>query len=494
MRFIWLHNKNYIDWDALFTLTLSVILLICSAGLLLLPSIFYVYRIAFRTNDLITGDGDCLIFGNKPHNGVISTEYRQRLNKALVLYKQQSRTLILLGGFTTIGRLSEAKQGLEELKRLGLPETANVLLEESSLHTLENLRNARDLKPHQPILISNRYHLARCSIIAKSLNLPHRLCAAETQLTISISTLAKIIQEAFFIFWFNIGSNWALLTHNQRMLNRLNNILILLLINITYIPVIAADKTLWEFGIGLSGLMLPDYRGSDQYRYYALPFPYLIYRGKFFKSDRNGLRGTIFDNNWIEFNLSLGASLPVNSSKNRLRKNMPDLDPTIEIGPSINFKLWSNNNHNYRLDLRLPIRTAITVQNHFQNIGTTFSPHINLDIVNVADYPGWNLGMLLGPIFGSKRNHDYFYSVLPQYITSERFGYDAKAGYAGSQFTLALSKRYSQYWLGTFIRLDTLKSAVFLGSPLVEKDYSLAFGIGVVWVFSESDVSMDSPL
>jgi uncharacterized SAM-binding protein YcdF (DUF218 family) len=217
----YLFDSNYIDWDAIITLTLSVVLLIASGGLLLLPSLFYVYRIAKFTSDQITGDGNCLVFGNKSDDDIISVEYQQRLNKAFVLYQQKTRALILLGGFTIIGKPSEAKQGWEELKRLGLPKEANVLLEEKSLHTLENLRNARDLRPHLPILISNRYHLARCSLIANSLSLSHRLCAAEPQLIISTYTVIKLIQEAFFVFWFNTGRNWAILTHNQRMLNRL---------------------------------------------------------------------------------------------------------------------------------------------------------------------------------------------------------------------------------------------------------------------------------
>ena len=46
---------------------------------------------------------------------------------------------------------------------------------------------------------------------------------------------------------------------------------------------------LWEAGGGVSPIVVPDYRGSDQYRGYVLPFPHIVYRGeklKIFKLHR----------------------------------------------------------------------------------------------------------------------------------------------------------------------------------------------------------------
>jgi len=78
----------------------------------------------------------------------------------------------------------------------------------------------------------------------------------------------------------------------------------------------------------------------DQSSPYAIPFPYLVYRGTFLKADRNGIRGTFFDSDRIELSLSLSASLPVNSDDNRARQGMPDLQPTVEFGPSLDLTLW----------------------------------------------------------------------------------------------------------------------------------------------------------
>ena len=254
----------------------------------------------------------------------------------------------------------------------------------------------------------------------------------------------------------------------------------------------AAEKPLWELGAGIGALSLPDYRGSDQSSLYAIPFPYLIYRGEFLKADRNGIRGTLFGSDRIELNLSLGASLPVNSDDNRARQGMPDLQPTVEFGPSLNLNLWRTPDLRTRLDLRLPIRTAVTVKGGMNEVGWVFSPRLNLDIADVAGRPGWNMNVLAGPMVGSERNHDYFYSVAPQYATADRPAFDAKSGYAGSQFMMTLSKRYPKYWLGAFVRQDTLKGAVFADSPLVKREGYFAAGVGIAWILGESSTRVEA--
>ena len=255
---------------------------------------------------------------------------------------------------------------------------------------------------------------------------------------------------------------------------------------------LAAEKPLWELGVGISALSFPDYRGSDKSSLYAIPFPYLVYRGTFLKADRNGIRGTFFDSDRIELNLSVGASLPVNSDDNQARQGMPDLQPTVEIGPSLDLNLWRTDDRRYKLDLRLPVRAAVTIKEGVDNIGWGFSPRLNLDIIDVAGLAGWNLGLLAGPMIGSERNHEYFYSVAPQYATAERPAFDAKGGYAGSQFLMSMSKHYPKYWLGAFARWDSLKGAAFVDSPLVKREDYFAAGVGIAWILGESTTRVEA--
>jgi outer membrane scaffolding protein for murein synthesis (MipA/OmpV family) len=267
---------------------------------------------------------------------------------------------------------------------------------------------------------------------------------------------------------------------------RLSSIAMLLLAGLAAGQALAAEKPLWELGVGMSVLSFPDYRGSDESSFFAIPFPYVVYRGTFLKADKDGIRGSFFDNGRIDLNVSVGASVPVSSDENRARQGMPDLQPTVELGPSLDLTLWRTQDRRYTLDLRLPARAAFTVMGGMDYVGWEFSPRVVLDVSDFAGNAGLNLGLLAGPMYGSERSHDYFYSVAPQYANAGRPAFDAEAGYAGSQVLVSLSKRYPKYWLGAFVRWDSLNGAVFADSPLVRQESYFAAGVAIAWILEES--------
>jgi outer membrane scaffolding protein for murein synthesis (MipA/OmpV family) len=248
----------------------------------------------------------------------------------------------------------------------------------------------------------------------------------------------------------------------------------------------ARDEPLWEAGIGVAGVHFPDYRGSSHSRNYALPAPYLVYRGDFLKADRSGLRAMFFKSERFDVNVSLGASLPVHSNDNPARAGMPDLRPSIELGPSLAATLWRAEDARMKLDARIPLRAAMTIESHPRFIGGQVYPHLNLDVHNPAGFSGWNLGLAAGPIFTDRRYNRYFYDVAPQYATASRPAYTSSGGYGGMQFLMALSKRFPKFWVGGFARYDTLSGAVFESSPLVTSKRYMAGGIGISWIFGES--------
>src|SRR5438552_3185599 len=90
----------------------------------------------------------------------------------------------------------------------------------------------------------------------------------------------------------------------------------------------AAPRPLWELGLGGGALIFHDYRGADRMHVYPVPVPYLVYRGKFLRSDHNGLRGRLFDAERIQLNLSVNGTTPVRNDSSR--HGMPDLRPTVE--------------------------------------------------------------------------------------------------------------------------------------------------------------------
>jgi outer membrane scaffolding protein for murein synthesis (MipA/OmpV family) len=241
-----------------------------------------------------------------------------------------------------------------------------------------------------------------------------------------------------------------------------------------------ADQPLWEAGLGVGVLRLPHYRGSDQSHTWVLPVPYFVYRGEILRADREGARAVLVDAERLDVDLSLAATAPTRSEDNRARAGMPDLSPTVEFGPNVNYTLARGTQ--WKLQARVPVRAAFTLEAGPDMIGWLATPNINLDL----RAQGWNIGVLTGPIFGTRRMNGYFYDVAPQFATASRPAYRAPAGYAGWRLVSGVSRRLGDFWIGAFVAADSVRGARFEDSPLVRKRDTLAFGIAVSWVFAQS--------
>ncbi len=248
----------------------------------------------------------------------------------------------------------------------------------------------------------------------------------------------------------------------------------------------AEDVPLWEIGAGVAAFSFPAYRGSDQSSNFVMPVPHFTYHGDFLKADRHGLRGTFFDNDRLELTLSAALSPPASSDDIEARKGMQNLDATFEIGPQIDVTLWRSENRARFVKLLLPLRAAVTLDSRPRDIGLVFHPKLNMDVTDLPGMAGWNLGLLAGPLFGDRRQHDYFYGVRASEATASRPAHEARSGYAGMQYLASLSKRFPGYWVGGFVRYDNLSGAVFENSPLVRDKNYFAAGMAVTWILGES--------
>ncbi len=262
------------------------------------------------------------------------------------------------------------------------------------------------------------------------------------------------------------------------------------------LPVHAEERPLWELGIGPTGLYLPDYRGSDQGRSYVYPFPLIVYRGERFKSDREGIRGIVFQSDRVQLDFSFNATQPVDSGRNLARQGMPDLDPTIEVGPVLGVVLARDReiDYTYRLRLRLPLRAVIATDfRQVHSEGWVSNPHLNLDVRPAFLGGRWNIGLNLGPVFATQQYHQYFYGVASAFTTPGRSAYEARGGYSGTTFLASVSRHIGKVWIGAFLRYDLLAGATFDPSPLVRQNTALAAGIAIAWVFAESGIKVETP-
>lgn len=245
-------------------------------------------------------------------------------------------------------------------------------------------------------------------------------------------------------------------------------------------------KPKWELGAGFAGIDFPIYRGANERRSYLLPIPYIVYRGDTVQISRERVRGLIFRKDRLEMDISVNGSVPVKSRDSIARQGMPDLFPTLEIGPSLNAHVFYSEDRKTNFDIRMPLRSVTAADfQHSRNAGWLFQPQLNLDVHDIG-HSGLNLGLVGGVIFADKRYHGYFYDVAPQYATATRPAYTASGGYSGTQLIMALSKRHDDYWAGGFIKWDDLSGATFVNSPLVKSKQYFTFGFAVSWVLGRS--------
>jgi MipA family protein len=242
----------------------------------------------------------------------------------------------------------------------------------------------------------------------------------------------------------------------------------------------AEQRPLWELGVGAGGLRLPAYRGSDRAQGWLLPVPYFVYRGDIFKADRSGARALLVQTGRLDLDVSVSASAPADSDEDPARAGMPDLKATFEVGPKVNVNLARG--ADWKLDLRIPLRAVSTIESKPRHLGWTVAPVLNVD----SRWPGFDLGLQAGPLWGDRRLHRHYYGVDAAYANATRPAYTARGGYAGWQATAAVSRRAGRAWMGAYVRADSLAGAAFEDSPLVTARRSWAAGFVVVWVFAQS--------
>jgi outer membrane protein len=247
-------------------------------------------------------------------------------------------------------------------------------------------------------------------------------------------------------------------------------------------------KPVWELGVGAGVLYIPDYRGSNESRFYALPYPYVVYRGDIIKVDRQKISGQIFKTDRLLLDVSFYGSVPVDSDKNSARAGMEDLDPTFEVGPALDITILENREKGYSLKVDLPVRAVFSTD--FSSVtyeGWVVSPRLNFEKKDIIPSTGLLLGISVGPLFADRGYHDYYYTVEPGYATPWRPAYDAGGGYSGSTLTIGLSKNYKQLKFNTFVSADFLDGAVFDDSPLVKTKTYIMSGFSVSWIFFKSE-------
>lgn len=248
-------------------------------------------------------------------------------------------------------------------------------------------------------------------------------------------------------------------------------------------PAAATAPAQLEMGIGALVMVLPDYRGSDYYGPRALPIPYVSYRSERLQLTREGLRAQLFSAKNVTASFSGAGSLP-GADDNPDRAGMPRLDPTFELGPSLDVMLVDGEGDEPRLKLRVPVRAVIAADGFdLEHIGWTTVPHLRVDAGQT--FETFRVAHLFsaGLAWSTEDYHEYFYGVAPQFqdLAIGRFAHDAGGGYSGLRASASTTIRFGKLRVGGFAAYDYLDGAAFSDSPLVKTDHALTAGVFVTY-------------
>jgi uncharacterized SAM-binding protein YcdF (DUF218 family) len=207
----------------------TVLAVVLSGGLVWLGYLIHVWRVAARSPLVPPRRMTALVLGRRLENDAPEHDYQLRLQRVLTLaWQRQTDHVLLLGGCSG-GQCSEAAAGHAWLQQHGLSTAVWVELEPDSVDSLENLRHARRLLQTQteqaelpPVaLITSRYHLARCLLLARRLGLDAMPIAAEPAIPWHARYLGLLLVEAGFVMWTDLGLRWAQLIGLRRMRDRI---------------------------------------------------------------------------------------------------------------------------------------------------------------------------------------------------------------------------------------------------------------------------------
>lgn len=212
-------NSNILGWNAFSTFIFSNTLIIMTLGVSLLVAFIKVILMAkYYVTEADNSDFSfILILGMQLDNNQINDNFLLRLERGLTLFNhyQQQHTLIVLGGLTQQNTLTEAEAGAAYLMANKI-DKKQIVLENKSQNTLENLKNARTIiATSAALIVSNRYHLYRIHCLAKTLKLKTIPIAAEEQFTFSGKILLDCLKEAYFVHWYFSGKLWIMITRDK---------------------------------------------------------------------------------------------------------------------------------------------------------------------------------------------------------------------------------------------------------------------------------------
>jgi len=245
----------------------------------------------------------------------------------------------------------------------------------------------------------------------------------------------------------------------------------------------------WELGAFALGVSQQAYPGADQQVSRLTVLPFFLYRGDVLRVDQGtaGVRALKTDR-W-DLDIGFAASFGSRASEVPVRQGMPEIGTMVEFGPRVKWRVtapgetWLGGS--VRLDL--PLRAVFDVSNDFARRGLSFEPELMYARRSNA---GIFYNTTLSAVVGDRRLNDTFYGVAPAFATAARPAYAAQSGLVSLRLNASFAKPLNRDWrLFGFARVETVKGAANVGSPLIKQTNGATAGIGLAYTWMRSSES-----
>ena len=269
------------------------------------------------------------------------------------------------------------------------------------------------------------------------------------------------------------------------------------------VPVQAAhekvdEAPLWTLDLGLSAISINSYPGSDYNRVLVFPFPNFRLNSPYLQSSGSGVNAPILNSDKLDIGLTLGGSIPTKTKHLDARndRDMPDLDPTLEIGLGLRYTPIKT--HAWELVTSFPLRKATGVAFEDQDepwkirkpldLGWSFSPRVTLirhlkikDVKHEIDFE-------VGSRYATQQNMNFFYGVDEQFALNPADVFVAKEGLVNHWATIGWVRKRDRWRFSIAAEYQDMHDAENVKSPLIEvRDSWFGFVI-ISYSFAQSNV------
>lgn len=245
----------------------------------------------------------------------------------------------------------------------------------------------------------------------------------------------------------------------------------------------SAPLPLWEIGAVGVGVSQQAYPGATQRVGRGLVLPYLIYRGKYFRADRESVGVRAINTPTVELDIGFAAAFGASSDDIEARRGMPDLGTLVEFGPRLQWH-FGRAPGNGRLRAEFALRGVFDLDDRLSQKGVAFEPRL---VYERRGSGGWRYGTSAGAVFGNQRLADTFYGVAPAFATATRPAYTAESGLIAWRLGANMSRELTPNLRAfAFARLDSVAGAANRASPLVQRTTGTSVGVGLSYTFARS--------